>query len=94
MATPTMRPDDGGRNPDLFGHLTGMMPVHMTVVAEPELDAVAINFKLKPVAHRAAPTCALAQLVIDLDGAVDLAARIVGTVERVRREIQARAGER
>src|SRR5690606_40990144 len=29
---------------------------------------------------------------LDLDGAVDLAARIVGTVERVRREIQASAG--
>jgi hypothetical protein len=75
--------------PDLQAQIAGMLPVAIRVAMEPDLEAVAIELRISTGARR---THGLAQLLLTPADAIDLAARLAGTVERWRAQ-QARDPE-
>ena len=72
---------DNPHPPDLFAQLGGMLAVAVRVTLEPDLDAVAIDLRIRTGARR---TQGLIQLLLAPDDALDLAARLAGIVERWR----------
>jgi hypothetical protein len=72
---------DNPHPPDLFAQLAGMLAVALRVTLEPDLDVVAIDLRIRTGARR---TQGLIQLLLAPEDALDLAARLAGSVERWR----------
>jgi hypothetical protein len=67
--------------PDIFAQLAGMVPAAVWIAMESDLDSVALEIRIRTTARR---THGLAQLLLSPDDAIDLAARLAGTVVRWR----------
>jgi hypothetical protein len=75
-----------GGNPhpaDISGQIAGMVPVAIRMAMEPDLESVAVELRVRGGPRR---TYGLAQLLLTPSDALELAARLAGTVERWRAE--------
>jgi hypothetical protein len=74
----------GNSNPeDIFGELTGLLPVRRRVGLARELGAISLDLRLKSSPTRQARTKGLLQLLLTGPAAVDLALRLAGAARRL-----------